>query len=113
MADQSQLLQVVQNLLENALKFCKPGQTPKIHIGAEHRGNEWLFSVHDNGIGIDPKYHDKIFTIFQRLHSRQKYSGTGIGLAIVKRIIERHGGRVCVESKPDEGSTFYFTLPDK
>ncbi len=112
-ADQTQLIQVFQNLIGNALKFRKEDESPKIHVGAEHRSREWLFSVEDNGIGIEPQYHDRVFTLFQRLHPRQKFPGTGIGLTIVKRIIERHGGKIYIESNVGEGTTFYFTLPDK
>jgi len=113
MADEAQLVQVFQYLIGNAIKFRKENEVPWVHIGVERREGGWLFSVRDNGIGIDPQYHDRIFTIFQRLHFRGKYSGTGIGLAIVKRIIERQGGHIWVESREGEGSVFYFTLTDK
>lgn len=109
-ADIVQLTQVFQNLLGNAIKFHGP-QPPRVNIHVEQRENEWLFSVHDNGIGIDPKYFERVFVIFQRLHTRQEYAGTGMGLAICKKIIERHGGKLWVESKVGDGATFYFTLP--
>ncbi len=109
-ADRSGMTRVFQNLIENALKFHGQ-EPPKVHVGAERRGHEWLFFVRDNGIGIDPKHAVQIFTIFHRLHSRAKYPGTGIGLAICKKIIERHSGRIWIESKPGGGATFYFTIP--
>ena len=110
--DATQLGQVFQNLIENALRYRKDNEPPKIHVTAEKKDGKWLFKVRDNGIGIDPRFHDQVFAVFKRLHAdRGKYPGTGIGLAIVKRIIERHHGSVCVESKPGEGSTFCFTLP--
>lgn len=112
MADDSQLTQVLQNLVSNAIKF-QGEQVPHIHVGAKRREGEWVFSVKDQGIGMDPQYKDRIFLIFQRLHNRTEYRGTGIGLAICKRIIERHGGRIWVESEQEKGSTFYFTIPDQ
>ena len=152
MADATQLTQVFQNLIANAIKFCQ-NQQPRIHIGVGSREwgvgsrewgvgsrgaggaggdegaggaeenttsspplpnqNEYLFWVRDNGIGLESQYAERIFIIFQRLHSREKYPGTGIGLAICKKIIERHGGRIWVESKPGQGSTFYFTIPER
>ncbi|NJN59214.1 MAG: GAF domain-containing protein [Leptolyngbyaceae cyanobacterium SL_5_9] len=112
MADATQLTQLFQNLISNALKFHSD-QPLHIHVSAQHRADAWLFSVQDNGIGIDSEYIDRIFLIFQRLHSRGEYPGTGIGLAICKKIVERHGGNIWVESQPGQGSTFYFTIPDR
>jgi signal transduction histidine kinase len=105
-----QLKQVVENLLSNAVKFRGP-EPPRIHLSAQRHGPEWVFSVRDNGIGLDAKYAQRIFQMFQRLHTRREYPGTGIGLAICKKIVERHGGRIWVESAPGQGATFYFTLP--
>jgi light-regulated signal transduction histidine kinase (bacteriophytochrome) len=111
MADQTQIMQVFQNLIGNALKFRNPDQPPCIHVGAEKEGLHWRFYVRDNGIGIDSEFHERIFTIFKRLHTRRHYEGNGIGLSIVKRIVERHKGQVWVESQPGRGSTFFFTIP--
>jgi len=108
--DAIQLTQVFQNLLGNALKF-RGTEPPHIDVTATRRDKEWVFSVRDNGIGINPKDFERIFVIFQRLHTRQQYAGTGMGLAITKKIIERHGGRIWVESQPGKGSNFLFTLP--
>jgi len=109
--DEVQLLQLFQNLISNALKFHNPGQPPQIRISAQREGSNWVFTVRDNGIGIAPEHQDRIFLIFQRLHQRHEYPGTGIGLALCKKIVERHGGRLWVESAPGPGSTFYFTIP--
>ncbi|MFO8010468.1 MAG: PAS domain S-box protein [Dehalococcoidia bacterium] len=110
MADESQMSRLFQNLIENAIKYRGPN-TPTIHVSAERKRDGWLISLKDNGIGIEPQYGERIFTIFEQLHKRGQYSGTGIGLSICKRIVERHGGKIWVESEPDNGSTFYFTLP--
>ncbi len=110
MADESQLVQLFQNLIANGIKFCRQ-DIPLIQIAARRQEGEWLLCVRDNGIGIDPEYADRIFIIFSRLHSRREYSGTGIGLAMCKRIVERHGGRIWVESQEGKGATFYFTIP--
>lgn len=112
-ANQMQLNQLFQNLISNAIKFRKPDVKPVVNISAKHEGDEWLFTVSDNGIGIDKEFSDKIFIIFQRLHNNSEYPGTGIGLAICKRIIEKLGGHLWVESVQGEGSSFHFTIPDK
>jgi len=124
MADESQQVQLFQNLIENAIKF-RGDVVPRIHISATrgsafvdsdsrpenmHR-EAWVFAVRDNGIGLEPEFFDRIFTIFQRLHSRDEYAGTGIGLAVCKKIVERHGGRIGVESEVGKGTTFFFSIP--
>ncbi len=110
MVDGRQLVQVFQNLIANGIKFRRE-ESPQIHVSAKEEESEWVFSIRDNGIGIDEQYAERIFVIFQRLHTRTEYPGTGIGLAICKKIIERHGGRIWFESNPGEGTTFYFTVP--
>ncbi|HWQ18816.1 MAG TPA: ATP-binding protein, partial [Methanotrichaceae archaeon] len=110
MADELQMVQLFQNLMGNAIKF-KSQETPKIHVSARQNGDEWAFSVSDNGIGIDPQFHERIFVLFQRLHSREEFPGTGIGLTVSKKIVERHGGRIWLESEPGRGTTFYFSIP--
>jgi PAS domain S-box-containing protein len=110
-ADENQIVRVFHNLIGNAIKFRKPDENLKIHVSARKNDDDYVFSVSDNSIGMEPEYTDKIFEIFKRLHAVGEYEGAGIGLAIVKRIIDRHGGRVWVKSKLGKGSTFYFTIP--
>jgi PAS domain S-box-containing protein len=110
-ADETQLIQLFQNLVGNAIKYQGPG-VPKVHIAARSSEKKWTFSVQDNGLGIDPQYFEKIFGVFQRLHKREEFAGTGIGLAICKKIVEQHGGNISVESQPGHGSTFRFALAE-
>jgi light-regulated signal transduction histidine kinase (bacteriophytochrome) len=110
LADEMQLIQLFQNLVGNAIKYQNSG-VPKVHVSAARNGGKkWTFSVKDNGLGIDSQYFEKIFGVFQRLHKREEFAGTGIGLAICKKIVERHGGSISVESQPGQGSTFRFAL---
>lgn len=110
-ADRVQMVQLFSNLITNAIKFHRPGVLPMVHIRAGRTGQFWEFSIADNGIGIEPEYFDRIFVIFQRLHTRKEYEGTGIGLAIARKILDRHGGQIRVTSTVGRGTTFYFTLP--
>ena len=110
--DEGQLAQVFQNLSGNAIKF-RGEEAPRIHVSSRFADGDWVFAVRDNGIGFDPQYADRIFLVFQRLHNRSEYPGTGIGLAICKKIVDRHGGRIWVDSHPGTGSTFFFTIPEK
>jgi light-regulated signal transduction histidine kinase (bacteriophytochrome) len=115
LTDGSQIVQLFQNLVGNAIKFRTPGVPPQVHVEAQRapdHPHQWLFRVTDNGIGIDPKFFDRVFVIFQRLHTRHEYPGTGIGLALCQRIVERHGGRIWIESELGKGTSFMFTLPE-
>jgi signal transduction histidine kinase len=107
----TQLQQLFQNLIGNAIKYCRPDVRPVIDVQARRDNDYWLFSVRDNGIGIESDYKERIFGLFKRLHTGDEYSGTGIGLAICQRIVERYRGRIWVESEPGKGSTFFFSLP--
>jgi light-regulated signal transduction histidine kinase (bacteriophytochrome) len=101
----------MQNLIGNGLKY-HGDKAPNVHVSAKRNGNEWTFSVRDNGIGIDPKYYDRIFEIFKRLHDQTEYPGTGIGLAVCRRVVTRHGGKIWLESEAGHGSVFHFTIPE-
>lgn len=109
-ANQQQMVQVFQNLMGNAVKFRGP-KPLRVHLGAEERERHWLISVQDNGIGIAPGHDERIFAMFQRLHTEQEYPGAGVGLAICRKILRRHGGEIWFRSQPPDGATFYFTLP--
>jgi light-regulated signal transduction histidine kinase (bacteriophytochrome) len=109
--DRSQFVQLMQNLIGNGLKY-HGDKSPQVHVSAERKGSEWTFSVRDNGIGIDAKYSESVFEIFKRLHDQKEYPGTGIGLAVCRRVVNRHGGRIWVESGAGLGSVFHFTLPE-
>jgi light-regulated signal transduction histidine kinase (bacteriophytochrome) len=109
--DRSQFIQLMQNLIGNGLKY-HGDKSPHVHVSAERNGSEWIFSVQDNGIGIAPKYYERVFEIFKRLHDQKEYPGTGIGLAVCRRVVNRHGGRIWVESEAGHGSVFHFTLPE-
>jgi len=110
-ADRGQIVRLFQNLISNALKYRKRNEPPKVYVGAQQQGQEWVISIRDNGIGFDPKYANTIFGPFKRLHTAEEYPGTGVGLAICRRIVQSFGGRIWAESQPGEGSTFFFTLP--
>jgi PAS domain S-box-containing protein len=110
--DRGQLMQLFQNLIGNAIKFRRADEPPRIAVSTTHANGEWVIAVRDNGIGIEARYFERVFTIFQRLHAQHEYPGTGIGLPLCKRIVNRHGGRIWLESEPGAGTTFYFTLPD-
>jgi light-regulated signal transduction histidine kinase (bacteriophytochrome) len=113
MADETQLVQLFQNLVGNAIKYQNAG-VPRVHVSAlKNSGKKWQFSVKDNGLGIDEQYFERIFGMFQRLHKREEFAGTGIGLAICRKIVERHGGSISVESQLGHGSTFHFALTER
>jgi len=109
--DRFQLVQLLYNLIGNAIKYRRE-QAPRIHVGAERQGEAWVFSVQDNGMGIAPQHHERIFEMFQRLHDLAAYPGTGIGLAVCRRVVELHGGKIWLTSEPGAGTTFYFSISD-
>jgi light-regulated signal transduction histidine kinase (bacteriophytochrome) len=111
--DEGQLRQLFQNLIGNGIKFRRPDEPPRVEVTADRQGSEWMFRVSDNGIGIDPRHAQRIFSVFKRLHGRDEYPGSGIGLSICKRIVERHHGRISVERSAAGGSSFCFTIPDR
>jgi light-regulated signal transduction histidine kinase (bacteriophytochrome) len=108
--DRSQMIQLLQNLIGNGIKY-HGDHTPRVHVSAESTSDVWTIAVRDNGVGIDARYHEQIFEIFRRLYTEQEYPGTGIGLAVCRRIVHRHGGQIWLESEPGKGSTFYFSIP--
>jgi light-regulated signal transduction histidine kinase (bacteriophytochrome) len=110
-ANPNRLTQLFQNLLANAIKFRKPEVPVVVQINSRDLGNLWEFEVKDNGIGIDPEFHEKVFLLFKKLHSRKDFQGTGLGLAICKKVVEQMGGEIWIESAPNEGSSFFFTMP--
>jgi chemotaxis family two-component system sensor kinase Cph1 len=112
MADSALLTSLFQNLIGNAIKF-HGAEAPRVHISSERKEDEWVFAVRDNGIGVDEQFQEQIFAAFRRLHTRDEYPGTGLGLATCKKIIEYHGGRIWMKSETGKGSTFYFTIPDR
>jgi len=109
--DQGQMVRLFQNLIGNALKYRKPGVPPIVHVSSQRQDSEWVITVRDNGIGFDPKYAREIFAPFKRLHGQEEYSGTGVGLAICRRVVQRHGGRIWADSRPGQGASFHFSLP--
>lgn len=109
--DRTQLVQLFQNLVSNALRFAKAGEAPRVHVGAQRDGEDWVISVRDEGVGFDMKFKERVFDLFKRLHKRGAYEGTGIGLAICKKVVERHGGEIDVVTAPGEGTTFRVRLP--